>query len=293
MGCASSIVGPGPCEEDPALLPMPSADELRTHREIDNMDFYSDADTAEEPSAMSASMSMKARCMLFRFSHGINDDVMQYDFEVRASIPVYTYEDFDFVRDWQVETRDALNGEKPLPIEEKLILRPSGEGASTASSAKVDTARTEAAFVRSQRSANGASMYLCQSPTIAANSVPTSPHAGLASPTNAACGAQGTSLETMQASTNSISDLLNPPTRTTSHATYTLEQRRAQNAAKYVMSPATESNLVPYENDTVLQLPTSSVAATEMAKQRPQSPPTVEPVSPSDALLPGQVEGVA
>jgi hypothetical protein len=266
MGCGASYDNPGPMAEDITQLPRPSQEEMRIHREIDNMDFWSDADTAEEPSSISASLSLKARVLVARVSHGINDDAEQFDIEVRASVPQFVPEDFDFVRDWQVDCRDTLGADLPIPIEEGVIAaRPQDGEAGSGSSGRrhQNTARTEAATVSRQRSA--APQYMAtQSPNASTGGTNTTGSARFDS------SAGNADVSVLMASNASLAEAA-PPTRTASHANGVQQQQLQQmlplhpvtdSAHKYILSPMTESTALGPADSEMMPSPTSAGSAT-------------------------------
>jgi len=92
------------------------------HREIDHLDFYSDALSADEPSAVAAAIRLKGRRLVARVAHGITDDLNQFDSEIQASVPTYTAADFVPVRDWMAEVATLLDGAPPEPMADHMGL---------------------------------------------------------------------------------------------------------------------------------------------------------------------------
>lgn len=117
MGCGASTTSPHGRDTLSSVPPLPH-DEIRYHRELESLEYISDAETIDEPSNFSKIVRVKAKCVVARIAHGITDDVTQFDEDIRESEPIFAEEEFDFIRQWVDEITVALAGAAASPIVE-------------------------------------------------------------------------------------------------------------------------------------------------------------------------------
>jgi hypothetical protein len=147
MGCgASGDIAARSAETE--IIPPPTAEEIRLHREVDAMGFYSDAESTEEPGPISRAMLLKARVLLARV-HGIDDDPDQFHDEVMACVPVYLAADYNFIRTWQEETWIATREDTPGLASSARASECGGELSSLSASFTYSTRAAVAAAVAS------------------------------------------------------------------------------------------------------------------------------------------------
>lgn len=123
MGCGASTAGYGR-RDDASSVPALGNEEARMHREIESLEYISDADTVDEPSSFKRAVQIAAKCVVARVAHGITDDVLQFEEGMRELEPVFSDDEFNFMREWVDEMLAILGGDPPEPIPDHYILGP-------------------------------------------------------------------------------------------------------------------------------------------------------------------------